>query len=140
MGGARQLAERYYELFAAGDLDGAKALYADDCITVTPVGNLDNAAHRAFGEAFRNAMPDSRMEVARSVDAGDEVCILGHFKGTHQGDLVSPDGTIAASGRTLDLAFADYFRVADGKIAEQETVFDQMTLLGQLGALGPPPS
>lgn len=135
MGQAREVVERFYELFSAGDFAGASALYADDCITVTPAGALNNAEHEAFGRAFRNAFPDGRMEVARAVEAGDEVCMIGRFKGTHTGDLASPQGTIPASGNSLDMPFADYFRISAGVIAEQESIFDQMTLLGQLGAL-----
>ena len=135
MGQAREVAERFYELFSAGDFAGAGALYTDDCITVTPGGPLNNAEHEAFGRAFKNALPDVHMEVARAVEAGDEVCMMGRFKGTHTADLVSPNGTIPASGNSLNLPFAEYFRVSDGKIAAQESVFDQMTLLGQLGAL-----
>jgi predicted ester cyclase len=86
--------------------------------------------------AFNGAFPDGRMEVDRTVESGDEVCTLGRFKGTHTGDLVSPNGTIPASGNALDLPFADYFRVVDGEIVAQESVFDQMTLLAQIGALG----
>jgi hypothetical protein len=59
----------------------------------------------------------------------------GHFRGTQTGDLQSPGGTIPASGRDLNLRFTDYFRIADGKIVAHETVFDQMELLAQLGAL-----
>ena len=136
MGAARELAQGFYDLFGAGDFEGATALYADDCITVTPPGNLNNAEHEAFGRAFKNAFPDGHMQVDRVVESGDEVCMIGRFKGTHQGDLVSPGGTIPASGNSLDLPFADYFRVSEGKIAAQESIFDQMTLLGQLGALG----
>lgn len=61
--------------------------------------------------------------------------VSGRFKGTHTGDLVGPAGTIPASGRSLDLPFTDYFRVTDGRIVAQENLFDQMTLLGQIGAL-----
>ena len=136
MGAARDVAENFYELFEAGDFAGARALYTEACITVTPVGSLDNDAHEAFGRAFKQAFPDGRMEVARAVEEGQEVCMTGRFKGTHTGDLVSPAGTIPASGNALDLPFADYFRVTDGKITEQESLFDQVTLLGQLGAIG----
>ena len=136
MGAARDVMESFYRLFAAGDFAGATALYAEDCITVTPAGNLDNAGHEAMGRAFKQAFPDGHMEVARVVEAGDEVCAMGRFKGTHTGDLVSPNGTIPASGNALDLPFADYFRVGGGKIVAQESFFDQMTLLGQVGALG----
>ena len=135
MGEARQLAERYYELFGAGELQSAVALFADDCLTVTPAGTMNNAEHETFGRAFKNGLPDAGMELLRAVEAGDEVYITGRFTGTHQGDLVSPQGRIPASGNSLDLTFADYFRVRGGKIVEHEVIWDQMSLLGQLGAL-----
>jgi steroid delta-isomerase-like uncharacterized protein len=138
MGQAREVVERFYKLFGTGDFPGAAALYSEDCITVTPGGALSNAEHEAFGRAFKNAFPDGYMEVTRAVEDGDEVCMVGRFKGTHTGDLVSPQGTIPASGNSLDMPFADYFRVRAGKIAEQESIFDQMTLLGQVGALPQP--
>src|SRR5437588_11244068 len=111
MGEARQTAERFYDLFEAGDLDGAEALFAEECVTVTPGGELKRDEHRAFGEAFRNGLPDARMEVARAVESGNEVFISGRFKGTHKGDLVSPQGTVPASGNSLDMPFVDYWKV-----------------------------
>ena len=131
----RQTAERFYERFGTGDMDGALALFSDDCRTVTPVGTLSNAEHRAFGESFRNALPDAHMEIVRAVEAGDEVYITGRFKGTHSGDLVSPQGTIPASGNAIDVAFAEYWKVGGGKIIEHEVIWDQMSMLAQLGAL-----
>ena len=134
VGSARELAERFYERFAAGDLTGAAALFAEDCVTVTPAGRFSVAEHEAFGQAFKKALPDARMELVRAVEADNEVYITARFKGIHQGDLVSPQGTIPASGNALDMPFADYFRVSQGKIAEHEVIWDQMALLGQLGA------
>jgi len=136
-GEARDLAERYYELFAASDFDNARALFAEDCLNVTPAGSFGVEEHEAFGRAFKNALPDAHMELVRAVEAGDEVYITGRFKGTHEGDLVSPQGAIPASGNTLDMPFADDLRVRSGKIAEHEVIWDQMTLLAQLGALPP---
>jgi len=130
------MAERFYELFGAGDFEGARALYADDCMTLTPVGPLDNDAHEAMARSFKGGFPDGHMEPEHVVEAGDEVMVTGRFKGTHSGDLVSPAGTIPASGNPLNMYFADYFRVSDGKIVAHEALFDQMTLLAQIGALG----
>ncbi|MGH9265417.1 MAG: ester cyclase, partial [Acidimicrobiales bacterium] len=129
------LAERFYERFGAGDMQAAVALFADDCTTFTPSGAFTNEEHEAFGRAFKDALPDARMQVVRAVEAGDEVYITGRFKGTHQGDLVSPQGTIPASGNALDMPFADYFRVRDGRIVEHEVIWDQLAMLGQLGAM-----
>jgi len=132
--GAREMAERFYERFGAGDLDGALRLFAADCVTVTPVGALSNAEHQAFGQAFRDALPDARMDVVRTIESGNEVSVSGRFKGTHQGDLVSPQGTIPASGNTIDVPFAEYWRVDGGKIVAHEVIWDQLGMLAQLGA------
>jgi len=40
-------------------------------------------------------------------------------------------------GNSLDLPFADYFRVEAGQIVEHEVVWDSMAMMGQLGALPP---
>jgi predicted ester cyclase len=132
---ARDVAERFYELFAAGKIDDCRDLFDASCITLMPTGPLDQDQHAAVGHTFRAAFPDSHMEIDRWVGSGDEVVALGYFKGTHDGDLVSPGGTIPASGNPLNLRFIDYWKSADGKIVDHQIVFDQMELLGQLGAL-----
>lgn len=137
MGEARQCLETFYERFATGDMDGATALLADDCQTVTPAGVMNKEERRGFGLAFRAALPDARMEVTRAVESGDEVYVSGRFKGTHSGDLVSPQGTIPASGNSIDVPFAEYAKVRGGQIVDQEVIWDQMLMLGQLGALPP---
>ncbi len=134
MGEALDLAKHFYERFGAGDLAGVTALFADDCTTVTPAGSFNNEEHEAFGRSFKVGLPDAHMELVRAVEAGDEVYVTGRFQGTHEGDLVSPQGTIPASGNSLDLPFADYFRVRDGRIVEHEVIWDQMGMLAQLGA------
>lgn len=134
MGDARATVDRFYACFAASDWEGARGCYADSCITVMPGMELDNDSHMAVGMAFKAAMPDARMEVVRAVEAGSEVFMGGTFRGTHTGDMVTPQGSIPASGNDLALPFADYFRVEDGKIVEHNVVFDQLTMLTQLGA------
>ena len=135
MGHARDVAEGFYERFGAGDFEGVTAIFGPGCVTVTPAGSFDPAQHEAFARAFKNAMPDGHMELVRAVEGGDEVYITGRFKGTHTGDLVTPQGTLPASGNELDMPFADYFRVQDGKIVEHEVVWDQLGMMAQLGAL-----
>ena len=88
-----------------------------------------------MGNAFKAGLPDCQMIVENAVESGNEVVILGRFQGTHTGDLQSPGGTIPASGKPLDLRFMDYFKVEGGRIVDHQTVFDQMDMLGQLGAL-----
>lgn len=88
-----------------------------------------------MGHAFKAGLPDSSMAIDQVVESGDEIVVLGHFKGTHTGDLESPGGTIPASGKTLNLRFMDYFKVVSGKIVDHQTIFDQVEMLSQLGAM-----
>lgn len=134
MGDARNAVDRFYACFAAGDWEEARACYADDCITIMPGAELDNDAHMSLGMAFKAALPDARMEIERAVESGNEIFIGGKFGGTHTGDMVMPQGSIPASGNVLVLPYADYFRVENGQIVEHNVVFDQLTMLGQMGA------
>ena len=136
MGAALDVAKRFFDQFAAGDLEAADALFADDCQFTMPNGPLTKAEHRGMGDSFKAALPDAHMVVDHAVDGGDEVFLEGRFVGTHDGDLLSPDGTIPASGNKLELRFADYFKVTNGKVTEHRTYFDQVSMMSQLGAMG----
>jgi len=134
MGQARETVERYFELFAAGKITDATELFDPSCITLMPTGALSQAEHEGMGHAFKAGLPDSHMAIDRVVESGDEIVLLGHFKGTHSGDLQSPGGTLPASGKTLNLRFMDYFKVVAGRIVDHQTIFDQVEMLTQLGA------
>src|SRR4051794_32786763 len=135
MGQAKDVVYRFFEYFADDKMTDATELFDDSCTTLMPGGALDKSQHEGMGRAFKTGLPDSRMAVDHVVETGDEVVVLGHFRGTHTGDLQSPNGTLPASGNELNLRFIDYFRVSDGKIVDHQTVFDQMEMLAQLGAL-----
>jgi ketosteroid isomerase-like protein len=135
MGEARQVVERFYESFAAGDLDAARRCIGDDCVTVTPMGDLNASQYEAFARALKAGLPDVRVEIVRAAEAGEHVFVHGRLRGTHTADLVSPGGTLPATGNDLDLAVADYFHVSNGRIAARDVVWDQMAMLGQLGGI-----
>ena len=90
MGEALDAVNRFYDAFAANDLDAADAVFADDCRFVMPTGQLTKSEHRAMGGAFMAAAPDAHMVIDHAVDGGDEVVVEGRFVGTHTGDMVSP--------------------------------------------------
>ena len=138
MGQAKDALQEFYRLFGAGRIAETAALFDPSCITQFPTGPLNAAEHEQVAQAFKSGFPDSTMTVEHAVESGHEVVIVGRYTGTHTGDLHSPDGTIPATGRPLDLQFMDYARVGgDGTIVDHRVVFDQMAMLGQLGVLPP---
>lgn len=134
MGEARELAERFYERFAEGDMELALADFAPGCISITPSGRLDNERHKAAARTLKGAMPDAHMELTRVREWGDEVYVTGWFKGTHVNDLETALGVVPASGKSLNMYFTDYLRVAGGKIVECEAAWDRLGMVAQLGA------
>jgi len=126
---------RFYSLFAAGDLAAADDVFADDCRFTMPTGAMTKEEHRRLGEAFSAALPDAHMVIDHVVDGGDELVVEGRFVGTHTGDLQSPQGTIPASGNTIELRFADYFKTSGGRIADHRSYWDQIDMMTQLGAM-----
>src|SRR5919106_315239 len=129
MGRPRDSAERFYERFAAGDLDGAAALFSADCTHVTSAGRQDASAWKTFAEAFRAALPDAHMEVVSVIEAGDRVAVEARFKGTHSGALATAQGEIPASGNAIDVPFADFFRLGDDKFVEHRVYWDQAAMM-----------
>jgi predicted ester cyclase len=53
-------------------------------------------------------------------------------RGTHDGEFMGRPAT----GRSFAVTSVGIFRISDGRIAEHWGVFDQLAMLGQLGALG----
>ena len=76
-----------------------------------------------------------RSIVERIYEAGDTVIVEGRFTGTNTGPLEGPEGETPPSGRKVDLPFADFSRLSDGKIVEYRTYYDQVALLTQLGLM-----
>ena len=138
MGETREVVDRFFATFADANTEAWNALYAPSCVTLMPGGALTHEQHLGMGKAFMAAFPDARMEVDNAVESGAEIVVLGRFCGTHVGALQSPNGTIPATGRTLNLRFMDYFKVEAGVIVDHQTIFDQTEMLSQLGVMPSP--
>ena len=139
MGEALDAAQRFYRLFGEGDLDGAAAVFHPDCITRQPTGDLKSEEHKAYGEVFKAALPDAHMVMESAVESGDWVAIRGRFQGNHTGPLQTPMGEIPPSGNAVDMPFADFFRVEDGRAVEHHVYWDMVTMRTQVGAAPPGP-
>jgi predicted ester cyclase len=135
MGQALDVVTSFYERYNANDFEGATAFFRPDVRAFDPAaGSMQGIeAWLAYNAVFKTAVPDGRLELDSAVEEGSRVVIQGRYTGTHTGPLASPDGEIPATGRPIDLHFADCFTIEDGLVAEHRVYFDQLELLGQLG-------
>jgi len=81
-------------------------------------------------DVIKSAFPDLRARIDDVVAAGDEVAVRLTFRGTHKGDYLG----VPATGRTIEYVSHEFYRIADGLIAEEWVCSDNATLNAQLAA------
>ena len=89
---------------------------------------LGREAWREGFELIRRAFPDLEAHVDDLVAAGDKVALRLTLRGTHQGEFQG----IPATGRTISYVSHEFYRVADGLVAEEWICSDMATLFRQL--------
>jgi steroid delta-isomerase-like uncharacterized protein len=127
-----ELVRAGFVAFSAGDVDLCLALIAPDLII-----NLAEVAEPQHGretwrqgfEMMRHAFPDLQAHIEDIVAAQDKVAVRLRFRGTHSGEFLG----FPATGRTVEYVSHEFYRIADGLIAEEWICSDMATLLGQLG-------
>jgi steroid delta-isomerase-like uncharacterized protein len=86
-------------------------------------------AFKPFFHRLRQAFPDIRIEVERSVVEDDMVALHCRVTGNHRGEGLG----IAPSGNAVDIHGMAMARIRDGRIVEAWNCFDFLALYGQVG-------
>lgn len=106
-------------------------LYSDDCVIHTPDGEVRGVeGSRQLYQTYIGAFPDVQFEIQQIIAEGDRAVAQLVFTGTHQGPL----GKVPASGNSVRVANACFFRFAGGKLVEQQGVWDSLSLMRQINA------
>jgi len=92
---------------------------------------LDYNAWSGFMMAFTTAFPDARITIEACIEEGDAVSSRWSLTGTHQGEFQG----IPATGRPVKFNGVEFNRVVDGRFVEHWSMFDNLALLKQLGAM-----
>jgi steroid delta-isomerase-like uncharacterized protein len=92
---------------------------------------LNNAAWSGFLTSFATGFPDSRIAIESCIEEGDTVATRWTLTGTHTG----PFQGIPATGRPVKFSGIEHNRVVAGQIAEHWSMFDNLALLQQIGAM-----
>lgn len=126
----KQLVEKAFEAWDAGDVDAFDEVYAEDVVHRV-LDIEDRAELKAVVPVWFDAFPDLSHTVVAMIAEDEWVCTRFRIAGTHEGEFQG----IEPTGNTIELLGIAMERVNDGKIVERWVVEDQYNLLEQLGAV-----
>ncbi|MCV7317615.1 ester cyclase [Mycolicibacterium confluentis] len=125
------------EAFNAGDWSKLREMVSDDVVVVDiAAGGEISTGADAFvrgDQNWRNAFTDFAVEILSVV--GDSTHAAGDFilRGTHTGPMPTPWGDIAATGRKVELPFAMFCEVVEGKVAVIRDHYNPALAMSQIG-------
>jgi predicted ester cyclase len=136
----RQVIDRFFEVVDSKRFDRLGEVDAPTLVMTTPVGAVSGPqGHAQFVKGFATAFPNFKHTVTRCVEAGDEISCEGTFSGDHTGPMMTPDGkVIPATQKPVEIPYAAFAKVKDGKVAQLHVYFDMMGFMQQLGLIPPP--
>ena len=83
---------------------------------------------------YRNAFPDVHFTIDEQLAEGEKVLTRWTGQGTHQGELQG----LPATGKSSTISGIVIDRIVNGKIAESWGLFDNFSMLQQLGVIPMP--
>src|SRR5579884_4404303 len=125
------LLRRSVEAFNAGDVAALLAVTAPDIVihyAELPQPLQGREIWQQGYELVKRAFPDLEIRIDDLVAADDRVAVRLTLSGTHQGEFQG----IPATGRTIGYVSHEFYRVADGLIAEEWICSDTASLFSQL--------
>jgi steroid delta-isomerase-like uncharacterized protein len=130
------IARRALDAFNTGDLSIVDAIVADGSVGHDPANPSDSSGPdgaKQVIEMYRGAFPDLHMTVEDQVSDGDLVVSRWSSSGTNSGELAG----MPATGRSTSVTGITIDKIADGKIVESWTQWDNLGLMQQLGVGAP---
>jgi steroid delta-isomerase-like uncharacterized protein len=139
----RVIVRRLHDIWNTGDLAAVEAVYAEDFVGHFPPSSHlpDRRGRDGAREGIRRAktaFPDWHEHVEAMVTEGNTVVTRYTSTGTHLGEFRGLPG-LAPTGRKIAVPEISIYRVANGKVAEQWCLLDELGRLQQLGGAVHPP-
>ena len=123
-------ARRYATFWNTGDERHARAALAAGFTDRTlPPGRAQGVPGPLAASRFvRTAIPDLRADAQQMIVAGDRVTVHYRFHGHFTGQWAGTQGR----GQAIDFIATDIYRIADGRIADNWHIEDNLALMQQL--------
>jgi steroid delta-isomerase-like uncharacterized protein len=134
MSQTKQIALDHMNRVKAGDVAGAAALMAEDCVNHSAVPEAQGRAGfvRIMGK-IRTAFPDINHSVDDVIVDGDRAVLRCTVTGTQTGPLTFLHLEMPPTGKSVRFEQIHIVRVADGKIVEHWLGSDSIAMFRQLG-------
>lgn len=130
----KQRARDYFKAFATQDRAWLDANVATTYVrrdTTLPFEVIGPDGVMQLGDVLLGAFSEIELDIQDVIAEDDKVLVHLRFRGLHSG----PFGDYPASNKRFDVMVLDFFRMEDGKIAEQWPAIDNLGLQQQIGML-----
>jgi len=128
----KAIAKRAFEeILSRGRFELAEQLYAKDFINHGIHTNATLEEDQAALKGWHQAFPDVVVVPEKLIAEDDLVTVYWVARGTNTGT----GNGLPATGKKLELSGITIWRIVDGKIKEEWSAFDQLSMMQQLGLL-----
>jgi steroid delta-isomerase-like uncharacterized protein len=121
----------FEEILSHGRFELAEQLYAKDFVNHSLHSNASLEEDQTALKGWHAAFPDVVVVPEKLIAEDDLVTIYWIARGTNTGT----GNGLPATGKKAELAGITIWRIVDGKIKEEWSAFDQLSMLRQLGLL-----
>jgi steroid delta-isomerase-like uncharacterized protein len=133
-----QTATELTNAFNEADWDRARSMLTPDAVysetgTGRRVEGFD--AYVELLKGWKEALPDARGTIGRSLAGDGTVAQEVLWEGTHTGPMQTPNGILEASGNRISVQGALWITFEGDKVREVHHHLDVLSLLQQIGAL-----
>jgi len=127
----KAIARRFAQSSVSSDQGPLKELLAPDFVAHQPSGKQDREEFLQHLNAFLVAFSDSQFTVEEQIAEGDTVVNRTTWQGIHSGNFQG----LPATGKEVAIRAILIERIRDGQIVEHRGLFDQLSLMQQLGLI-----
>ena len=128
----KALAKRVFEeLLSKGRFELAEELYAKDFLNHGIHRDISLAEDQTALKGWHQAFPDLSIAPEKLIADGDLVAVYWIARGTNTG----AGNGLPATGKKVEQSGITIWRIVDGKIKEEWSAFDQLSMMQQLGLL-----
>jgi steroid delta-isomerase-like uncharacterized protein len=122
------------ETINKGNLSVVDEILSTDYVYREPTAGekRGRAPYRELITMYRNAFPDITLTIEEQIAEGDKVVTRTSGSGTHRGELF---GTAPTGKRVSGVSGIVVTRIANGKVVEDNWVYDALGMMRQLGAV-----